>query len=319
MDALSDVLRVVRLTGGVFLDARFTAPWSLVTNVQPEKLKLFLGSGKQIIAFHYVVSGHLVANVLDGPPSELNAGELILLPRNDLHVLGSAYGLRPESAGDVAMLETGAGLWRLKYGGGGEETHVVCGFLGSDSAFNPVVAGLPPLLTMNVAQTPGGAWIAESFAFAAQNLASGAVGTATIVAKLSELMFVEAVRRYIENLPAEKAGWLAGLRDPVVGRALALMHAQPQRDWSAEQLAEGVNLSRSAFAERFTALIGRPPMRYLTAWRMQLAANSLRDTCRTVGQIAFDVGYESEAAFSRAFRRELGQPPAAWRKRILAN
>jgi transcriptional regulator GlxA family with amidase domain len=131
-------------------------------------------------------------------------------------------------------------------------------------------------------------------------------------------MFVEAVRRYIETLPPEETGWLAGLRDPAVGEALALMHARPQQAWSAEELARRVSLSRSAFAERFTTLIGRPPMRYLAAWRMQLAAQALRDTGKTIAQIAYEVGYESEAAFTRAFRRELGQPPAAWRRQAIA-
>jgi AraC-like DNA-binding protein len=319
MDTLSDVLRVMRLTGGVFLDARFTAPWSLVTNVQPEKMKLFLASATQIIGFHYIVSGRLIVHVLGGPPSELKAGELILLPRNDLHVLASARDLKSERANDIVLTDSGAGIWQLNYGGGGDETHVVCGFLGSDSTFNPVIAALPPLLTLNVAETPGGAWIAESFAFAAQHLASGAAGGATIIAKLSELMFVEAVRCYVEILPADETGWLSGLRDPAISQALALMHTQPQRDWSAEELAQAVNLSRSTFADRFTHVIGQPPMRYLTAWRMQIAAHKLRETRRTIAQISFDVGYESEAAFTRAFRREFGQPPSAWRKRTAAN
>ena len=129
MNALSDVLRVVRLTGAVFLDARFTAPWSLVTNVQPEKMKLFLAPATQIIGFHYIVSGHLIVHVLGGPPSELRAGELILLPRNDLHVLGSARGLKSGLANDIVLTDTGGGIWQLNYGGGGDETRVVCGFL----------------------------------------------------------------------------------------------------------------------------------------------------------------------------------------------
>jgi AraC-like DNA-binding protein len=316
MDALSDVLRVVRLTGGVFLDARFTAPWSLVTSVQPEKMKLFLAPATQIIGFHYIVSGHLVVQVVGGPPRALRAGELILLPRNDLHVLGSATDLKPIAANDLVMADSGAGIWRLNHGGGGPEAHIVCGFLGSDSTFNPLIAALPPLLTLNVAATPGGAWIAESFAFAAQHLASGEAGGGAIIARLSELMFVEAVRRYVESLPEQETGWLSGLRDPAVSRALALMHTRPQRDWSAEELARAVNLSRSTFADRFTTLIGQPPMRYLASWRMQVAAHQLRETRRTIAQIAFDVGYESESAFTRAFRREFGRPPATWRREV---
>lgn len=316
MDALSDVLRVVRLTGGVFLDARFTAPWSLVGNVEPDELKLFLNASPQVIGFHYVVAGKAVAYVVGGDPVELGAGEIVLLPLNDLHVLGSAYGLKSEPAGDVVVPDPGTGIWRVKHGGGGEETHIVCGYLGSTGDYNPVVAALPPLLTLNVAETPGGAWIAQSFAFAARQLEDASAGGATVISKLSELMFVEAVRRYIETLPPEETGWLAGLRDPAVGRAMALMHTRAKEDWTAETLASAVNLSRSAFADRFTQLVGMPPMRYLTNWRMQLAAQRLRDTRQTVAQIAFDVGYESEAAFTRAFRREMGQPPATWRKQL---
>jgi AraC-like DNA-binding protein len=312
MDALSDVLRTLRLTGGVFLDARFTAPWSIATNVNPEKFKLFLGSSTQIIAFHYVVSGSLVAHVPGGPARELKAGALILLPRNDVHVLGSARELKAVPANTLVMTESG--LWEVRHGGGGDETHIVCGFLGCDSTFDPLISALPPLLSINVTDTKGGAWIEESFAFATQNLASDGVGAAAIVAKLSELMFVEALRRYMQELPEQESGWLAGLRDPAIGRALTLMHAQPQKSWSAEELADAVNLSRSTFAERFSALIGYPPIRYLTIWRMQVAARMLRETNRGIAQIAFDVGYDSEAAFNRAFRRELGRPPSAWRR-----
>ncbi|MBS0386183.1 MAG: AraC family transcriptional regulator [Proteobacteria bacterium] len=316
MDALSDVLRTLRLTGGVFLDARFSAPWSLATNVNPEKFKLFLGSSTQIIAFHYIVSGRLMAHVPGGAPRELTSGSLVLLPRNDLHVLGSEHGLKAVAANDIVMTESG--LWELRHGGNGAVTHIVCGFLGCDSSFDPLISALPPLLSINVADTKGGAWIEESFAFAVQNLASDGVGAAAIVAKLSELMFVEALRRYMLELPAQECGWFAGLRDPAIGRALALMHAQPQKDWSAEELADAVNLSRSTFAERFSTLIGYPPIRYLIAWRMQVAARMLRETNRSIAQIAFDVGYDSEAAFNRAFRREFGRPPSAWRRETAA-
>ena len=317
MDALSDVLRVVRLTGGVFLEARLTAPWSLATNVDRESLRDALGPGSRIVAFHYVVGGRLVAQAPGAEPQVLGAGALILLPRNDRHVLGSECGLEPCPASQLIQTDAGAGLWRVDHGGGGEETRLVCGFLGGDSGIGPLVDTLPSLLTLNVSETPGGAWIAESFAFAAQNLASGAVGAGAAVAKLSELMFVEAIRRYVDTLPQDETGWLAGLRDPAVGRSLALMHTDPRRDWTTEDLARAVGLSRSAFADRFTDLMGRPPGRYLTAWRLQIAAQRLRDTRRTIAQIAFEVGYESEAAFTRAFRRELGKPPATWRREAL--
>lgn len=316
MDALSDVLRVVRLTGGVFLDARFTAPWSLSGRIEPMEFAPFLSSPEDVIGFHYVVEGRLVAQVEGGPSVELKQGEIVLLPHNARHVLASALDIEPRPAKDIVVQPPEAGIFSVEYGGGGEATHIVCGYLGSDGAQNPLLASLPQMLTLNAADTPGGAWIAQSFAFAAQQLATPEAGAATVIGKLSELMFVEALRRFIEGLPQQETGWLAGLRDPAVGRALALLHTKPAADWTADALASAVNMSRSAFAERFTQLIGMPPMRYLTNWRMQLAASKLRDTRRSVAQIAFDVGYESEAAFTRAFRREMGQPPAAWRRQV---
>jgi AraC-like DNA-binding protein len=312
MDALSDVLRVIRLTGGVFLDGRFTAPWSVSGMVEPEEIKAFADRPAQVISFHYIISGRLIACLPGGPPVELHGGEIVLLPRNDVHILASAMDVTPVPAG--LIVGEGAGIGKFEYGGGGAETRMVCGYLGSDLQTNPIVAALPPLLKLNVASTPGGEWIAQSFNFAAQQLADGVAGGATILSKLSELMFVEAVRRYIEGLPPEETGWLAGLRDPAIGKAMALMHTKPEHDWCAEELAQHVNLSRSAFAERFSCLIGQPPMKYLTNWRMQIAAHKLRENRSTISQIAFDVGYESEAAFTRAFRREMGAPPAAWRK-----
>lgn len=318
MDALSDVLRVVRLTGGVFLDARFTAPWSLLGRVEPMDFAPFLASPNDVIGFHYVVAGKLLAKVDGGLSAELRQGEIVLFPRNDHHVLASSFDLKPELAKDVVLDPPGAGIYSVRYGGGGEEVHIVCGYLGVDDGKNPLLTALPPMLTLNVAETSGGAWIAQSFAYAAQQLGTPEAGAATIIGKLSELMFVEAVRRYIDALPAQESGWLAALRDPAVGRALALLHTKYTHGWTADELASAVNLSRSAFTERFTALIGVPPMRYLTNWRMQIAASRLRDTRQTIAQIAFDVGYESEAAFTRAFRREIGEPPATWRKRMQA-
>lgn len=318
MDALSDVLRVVRLTGGVFLDARFTAPWSLSGNVEAAEFKPFLASPAQVVAFHYVVEGRMTTQVGTQAPVELRAGEIVLLPRNDLHVLASDPNLAPIPAGTVIGEAPPTGIPSVRWGGGGEETRMICGFVGTDMPDNPLIAALPPILTLNVAETPGGAWIAQSFAFAAQELASAGTGAATIIAKLSELMFVEAVRRHIDTLPEEQTGWLAALRDPAIGRALALLHTKPAHPWTAEDLAKEVALSRSSFAEKFTQLVGRPPMNYLANWRMQVAANKLRENRQPIAQIAYEVGYESEAAFTRAFRREFGAPPAAWRKSVLA-
>lgn len=314
MDALSDVLRVVRLTGGVFLDAEFTAPWCVTAKVVPEDCRPFLADPAHVIAYHYVVAGRLFLQVEDDPPTQVRAGEIVLLPRNHAHRLGSSLTLRPVSADHLIRPSSEGGLARISYGGGGEPTHIVCGFLGSAANHNPLVAALPKVLKLDIRGGAGGHWMESSFQFAASELSSGRTGSETVLSKLSELLFVEAVRRYIATSPSEQKGWLAGLRDRFVGRALALLHAGLAHSWTADELAREVGLSRSAFAERFTTLIGEPPMRYLTTWRMQCAGQRLRESHASVSQVASEVGYESEAAFHRAFKREFGVSPAIWRK-----
>lgn len=314
MDALSDVLRVVRLTGGVFLDAEFTAPWCVTAKVAPEDCRPFLEAPEHVIAYHCVVAGRLLLQTETDEPMEVRAGEIVLLPRNDSHRLGSSLEIPPVSADQLVQPPQDGGLARIVHGGGGELTRVVCGFLGSDVPFNPLVVSLPKVLKLDVRKAHVGAWIESSFQFAANEIGAGRAGSVTVIAKLSELLFVEAIRQYVTELPAEQRGWFAGLRDPIVGRALGLLHSRYNEPWTAENLARDVGLSRSAFADRFTALIGQPPMQYLALWRMQVAAQRLRDGHRSVSQIAFDVGYESEAAFNRAFKRQFAMPPAAWRR-----
>jgi transcriptional regulator GlxA family with amidase domain len=196
---------------------------------------------------------------------------------------------------------------------------MVCGFLGGNVQLHPLLINLPSVMTLQLATLPSGDWMERTFAYAAQTLADGDPGAATVMVKMSELMFIEAVRRYLAALPREETGWLAGLRDPAIGRALSLMHARIKEGWTADALAREVNLSRSTFADHFTSLIGVPPMRYLLNWRMLVARRKLQEAHPTITQIAFDVGYESEAAFTRAFRREFGVPPAVWRKAAITD
>jgi AraC-like DNA-binding protein len=314
MDALSDVLRAVRLSGGVFLEAEFTAPWCVTSHITPEEARLFSINPDHVISYHYVIEGELLVRPDGGEPVTVRAGEIVLLPHNDPHVLGSEMLAHPSRGDELAHVPDNGGLMRIVHGGGGARTRIVCGYLASDARHNPVLALLPRVLTLDVRQTTAAAWIESSFRFAAAEVASGRAGAATILAKLSELLFVEAVRHYIATLPGERRGWLAGLRDPYVGRALALLHARLAHPWTADELAQEVGLSRSAFAERFTSIIGEPPLRYLGAWRMQLAAQRLGESHLPIAQIAFEVGYESEAAFNRAFKREFGTPPATWRR-----
>jgi AraC-like DNA-binding protein len=271
----------------------------------------------RVIAFHYVVAGRLLLQVASEPPIELKGSAIVLLPRNDEHTLASETGLRPVGGDDLIQAHPDGGLARIRYGGGGDTTHIVCGFVGTDARQHPLIDALPSTLVLDLNGKPACEWISGSFRYAAGELTATRAGSAIALAKLSELLFVEAVRHYVETLPSDRRGWLAGLRDPVVGRALALLHAELARAWTTEALAREVFLSRSAFADRFTALFGVPPMKYLTTWRMQVAAQHLRDAHRSVAQIATDVGYESETAFARAFKREFSMSPAQWRKQPL--
>ncbi len=194
----------------------------------------------------------------------------------------------------------------------GAAAHFVCGFLGCDARpYNPLLAALPRVI--RVSDHTGGT-LAAYVQFALAESKEPRIGGQGVLGRLSELMFVDVVRRYLETLPADRRDWLAGLRDPFIGRALAALHRNPVRSWTIESLARNVGLSRSALAERFTQFVGRPPMQYLTNWRMQLAANYLRSGMESVAVIANRVGYESEAAFSRAFKKVVGTPPGQWRK-----
>jgi AraC-like DNA-binding protein len=314
MDALSDVLRVVGLTGGVFLDAEFTEPWSVAGKVAPDLCRPFMAQPQQVVCFHYVVEGGFELQLDHGPPMTIGAGQAVMLPRNDMHVFGSRSDLPPVGAHELIHPPDALGLFKIRHGGGGSRTRLVCGFLGGNDQLQPLLTSLPAALKVDFAALPGGDWIGRTFTYAARTLAEGDPGAATVLAKLAEILFVESVRRYLADLPPEETGWLAALRDPLVGRALSLLHAHVGEDWTAEALARQVNMSRSAFAERFTAIVGQPPMRYLIGWRMQLARQKLRETRGAVAQIAYEVGYDSEAAFTRAFRREHGVPPAAWRR-----
>jgi AraC-like DNA-binding protein len=317
MDALSDVLRVAHLTGGVFLHAEFSAPWCIATRVAPEHCAPVLGPASHLLPYHYVVEGELHIRV-DGEDVEgvtIGAGEVVLLPRNDLHLMGSDLSLPPVAGSDIIQPPKDGGLFSIRHGGGGGRTRMICGFLGCAGAEgNPVISTLPPLLRLSVEQGGAAEWIRSTFQYAAEEMSAGRPGSETVLAKLSELLFVEAVRRHAEALPDGQTGWLAGLREPYVARALALLHRDITRRWTVDDLGREVGLSRSALADRFIRLIGVPPMHYLASWRMQVATEKLRNTSASLAQVAEMVGYDSEAAFSRAFKKAFGAAPATWRR-----
>jgi AraC-like DNA-binding protein len=315
LDPFSDVLRVIRLAGGVFLEAELTAPWCISGKLSADDCSPFLVTPRHVIASHFVAAGRMQLQIDGGDAIDVRASELVLLPHNDAHIFGSDLSAAVMPARQIIRPPPGGGISRISYGGGGEVTQLLCGFLGSETSFSPLLASLPPVLKLDVRATPSGAWIESSFRFAVSEIAAGRIGSTTIITKLSELLFVEAVSQFVATLPTERRGWLAGLRDPQIGRALAVMHARPTEVWTAEALALEVGMSRSVFAERFTSLVGQPPMHYLTFWRMHVAAQLLREGHGSVAQVGFEVGYESEAAFSRAFKRQFGASPGTWRRR----
>ena len=316
MDALSDVLRVAHLTGGVFLRAEFFAPWCISSRLTPEHCSPVLGPASHMMIFHYVAEGEVHIQI-EGEQDEdlIEAGEVVLLPRNDMHLMGSDLRLPAVPGKEVIRPPRDGGLFSIHHGGTGSCTRMVCGFLGCASTEgNPVISSLPPLLRVKLEQGGAAEWIRSTFQYAAEEVSAGRPGSETVLAKVSELLFVEAVRRYAEELPDGRTGWFSGLRDPHVARALALLHRDITRRWTVDDLGREVGMSRSALADRFIRLIGVPPMHYLAGWRMQVATGKLRDTSGSLAQVAETVGYDSEAAFSRAFKKAFGTAPATWRR-----
>lgn len=315
MDPLSETLRSVRLSGGVFLAGHFTAPWCISVRITPTDCSPFLKNPTQMITYHFVSKGQLIVGVEGQPAFEVMAGEIVLFPQNAPHTLACEPGLKPVSAGQLIQRSEDGGLNRIHHGGGGAATEIFCGFLASEDAYNPLMSTLPNALKTNVREGATREWIEASVRFAATELAEGKLASSSVLSRLSETLLTEAVREYSATLAEGEAGWLKGVRDPQVGRALALIHHDLSAPWSVEKLANKVGVSRSAFVDRFTSLVGMPPIRYLTVWRLRTAKHGLRETGKTIAQLAYSVGYESEEAFSRAFKREFGLPPARWRER----
>jgi len=314
MDALSDVLRTVRLTGAIFFDIQASAPWVAETPSGEAIVGAMFPGSERLICYHIITQGSCWACIPGQQPMRLSAGDIIVLPHGDTHVLSSTPGLRRTPDMSLYRLPSDGHLpVSLSMGDPqGDPAHFVCGFLGWDARpYNPLLTALPRVIVVN--DHAGGA-LAAYVQFALAESKQPRMGGQCVLGRLSELMFVDVVRRYLETLPADRTDWLAGLRDPFVGRALAAFHRNPARAWTIESLARNAGLSRSGLAERFTQFVGQPPMQYLTSWRMQLAANQLLSGMESVAAIASRVGYESEAAFSRAFKKAVGTPPSQWRK-----
>jgi AraC-like DNA-binding protein len=314
MDALSETLRVVQLVGAIFINARFTAPWCYQSPSADKAAPLLEPGAERVVIFHMIMEGECFVEMGNQPPVRLVAGDAVIFPEGDAHRMTSEPGLAP--AAGARLDEVLARRPRqLAYGGGGKATRLVCGYLACDARLARILlAGLPALLRVNVRGSNAGIWLEASIRYALAEARSPRPGGAGVLAKLAEVLFIEVLRLYMNEQGDGRTGWLAGVGDRIVGAALHCLHKNPAHPWTLEELAREANTSRSVLAERFRDLVGTSPMQYLTQWRMLLAANLLRRSNAPLARVAEEVGYHTDTAFSRAFRREYGLPPVAWRR-----
>jgi AraC-like DNA-binding protein len=325
LDPLSDVLRSVRLRGSVFFYVSCRDQWAAHAAASSEIAPAVMPGAEHVIEYHLLAKGEGWIGVDGEPPLRLRTGDIVMLPHGDAHVVSSAPGMQPPSGDDWLLPILGAPKpIPVTYRGSVVEpgarlpakeasTVIVCGFIACDlRPFNPLIDALPRVLHLPAEGV--GAWVAPMLEHAALESGDRRAGSAALLQRVSEMVFVDGARRYLDSLPQESQGWLGALRDRQVGRAIALMHAEPHKPWTLEELGRRIGLSRSALHERFVTRIGMAPMHYLANWRMQCGARLLREGHATVAAVAQDVGYDSEAAFARAFKRATGLPPAAWRR-----
>ena len=315
MDALSQVLKVVRLTGAIFIDAKFTAPWGY-DSPQADAIAPVLEPGaERVVIFHVVTRGRCIAEMAGLHPLELEEGDVVVFPQGHAHRMASAPGVAPAKSRRTIEELLRRRPARILYGGGGATTRLVCGYLACEERIaRLLLAGLPPIVKVSLRGSRAGEWLESSLRYALAEVRSPRPGGTGVLAKLAEVLFIEVLRQHMNENAHARTGWLAGTRDRVVGAALNAMHERPAKAWTLEELARAANTSRSVLAERFQQLVGSSPIQYLTQWRMLLAANLLCRSNAPLARIAEDVGYQTDTAFSRAFRREYGVPPAAWRR-----
>ena len=314
MDVLSEVLKAVKLEGAVFFNAEFSAPWCIRSGDSGELAPHLRGRAGHLIIFHFLTEGHAYARLPAGEREELEAGDIVVVPHGDVHLLGNGWPEKPVDSVKTFAKNLADGLKAVRFGGGGEITRFVCGYLACDRRLcAALLGGLPRILKVRVGGDPSGALLEHGIRFSVESAAADP-GAGVVLSKLAETLFLETVRRYISGLPAEETGWLAGARDEVVGQALGLMHRDPAFAWTVSHLARRVGASRTRLAERFRHYLDESPMAYLARWRLKLGAEMLDSSERSVAEVATAVGYASEAAFNRAFKREFGAPPAQFRR-----
>ena len=315
MDALSEVLRAIRLDSAIYINAELSAPCCLATPDSRLLAPILARGDGHVIIYHLISEGRAYVQLDDGDRVALSAGDIVTFPHGDGHLLGSGADSQPV---DVRLQLPGVlerGLELVHFGGGGVRSRLICGFLSCDPLLAPAfLGGLPRIISINIREEPSGRWLENSLEFSVTQAGRREAGGDAMLAKLSEAVFAETLRRYLRRLPDGQIGWLAGTRDPDVGRALTLLHQRYADPWTVGELARQAGLSRTVLTERFRYFLGEPPMTYLTRWRLRLGARTLTTTSRSVAEIAAETGYESEAAFNRAFKREFGLPPARYRK-----
>jgi AraC-like DNA-binding protein len=315
MDALSEILQSIKLEGAVFYKAEFTAPWGFRSPPTCEFAAFLRRGSKHVIVYHLLTQGAALCEVEHSTHRvELVPGDIVVFPHGGAHVLSNGHPPRILDYGKHLKELFSQGIVLGSHGGGGEATSFVCGYMECNRELSKTfLDGLPAVCKVNIRNDLAGQWLENSIKFAAAEAGANRAGSEAVLARLSEALFVETLRRYMAELPAQQTGWLAGARDPKVGAALAHMHRAPEYRWTIANLAQEVGVSRSALAERFRQFLGEPPMTYLARWRLQLGAQTLTTTSYSVARISGEVGYESEPAFNRAFKREFGVPPARFR------
>jgi AraC-like DNA-binding protein len=314
MDVLSEVLRAVKLQGALFFNGEFSAPWCVKEPHSTLIVPYLSPRAGHLMIYHFLTEGRAYAKLTEGRREELVAGDIVIFPHGDPHVFGNGSPTKPMNGLDVFEKNLSQGFKLARFGGGGEVTKFICGFMACEPRLSEVVlAGLPKMLKVHVGNEPSGEWIQNSIRFSVQEDSENA-GSGLVLAKMSELLFVETLRRYINGLPTDQTGWLAGARDPVTAHALALLHKDPADAWTLSALARQIGVSRTRLVERFRHFLGEPPIAYLNQWRLQLGADLLQSSEHSVAEVAAAVGYGSEATFNRAFKRKFDCPPAQFRR-----
>jgi AraC-like DNA-binding protein len=314
-DVLAEMLRSLRLSGSVFLNANFSTPFGVLSPKDYDESTL-IAHIRHISIFHLIAAGECTVEISTGERKKVMAGDILMLPFAETHKFWNGEFSEMAFGPDLMRAGPVKGLSSINHGGGGQLTRMVCGFVESSEFLSaPLFRSLPPLLIERTSEGKVGALLTSTVKQILELADTAAPGTELMLGRLMELLFVEVLRRYAEKLPADASGWFAALNDPIVGRALQLVHAEPARRWTVDVLAREAGTSRTVLAERFHAMLGKAPIEYVTGWRMQLAADRLRNSEDNLAAIAADVGYESEAAFNRAFKRVTGTTPGRWRDR----